>query len=53
MAIQLAARNPEKVIWAFVSRPVRGFLSGLCSTESGRWVIRAARLPGEVDAQTW
>ena len=35
MVIRLAARNPEKVILAFVSRPVRGFLSGLCIMDSG------------------
>lgn len=46
-------KESRKGDWAFVSRPVRGFLSGLCSMESGRWVIRAPRLPGEVDAQSW
>lgn len=44
----MAARNPEKGILAFVSRPVRGFLSGLCIMESGRWVLRGPRLPGRL-----
>lgn len=47
-----AARDPEKVIWAFVSRLVECFSSGLCSLESGGWVIRGPGLRGEVNTDS-
>lgn len=45
--IRFTAGNPEKVILAFLSRLVRCFPSGLCSVESGRWMIRNLGLQGE------
>lgn len=49
MAICFTTRNPEEVILTSLSRLVRCFSSGLCSTESGGWVIRVPGLRGEGD----
>lgn len=46
---RFAARDPEQVIWTFVSRLVGCFSSGFCSLELGGWVIRGPGLRGEVD----
>ena len=41
-------KESRKGVLAFVSRPVRGFISGLCIVESDRWVVRGPRLPGRL-----